>query len=252
MSRVLIAGLGSIGRRHLANLQTLGVQDIVLYRTTDTPLAEAPLLPVMTDLGKALATHPDVVLVSNPTACHLPTVKAAVQAGCHVFIEKPLSHTWEGVEELENLIQAKKPLVIMGFDLRFDPGLRKVKQVLDEGLIGRVLSVQAQVGQYLPDWHPKEDYRMGVSARRETGGGVILDLIHELDYVTWLLGPVSQVGCFADQISSLEIETEDVAAMILKFKEGMIGTIHLDYLQDRKSTRLNSSHTDISRMPSSA
>src|SRR5204863_1092430 len=95
----------------------------------------------------------------------------------------------------------------------------------------RLVAMQAQVGQYLPDWHPWEDYRRGVSARRDTGGGVILDLIHELDYLLWLNGEVSQVACVADHVSSLEIETEDVAAILLRFANGAIGTVHLDYLQ---------------------
>jgi predicted dehydrogenase len=93
------------------------------------------------------------------------------------------------------------------------------------------LSIQAQVGEYLPDWHPWEDYRQGLSARKEAGGGVILDLVHELDYVTWLLGPISEIFCFAHKVSDLEIETEDTAVMSVKFKNGALGTVHLDYLQ---------------------
>jgi predicted dehydrogenase len=106
-----------------------------------------------------------------------------------------------------------------------------VKSLLEEERIGQVVAIQSQVGQYLPDWHPDEDYRQGVSARAETGGGVVLDLIHELDYVGWLMGPVSQVACFADKVSSLEIETEDTAAIVLKFGNGATGTVHLDYIQ---------------------
>jgi predicted dehydrogenase len=122
-------------------------------------------------------------------------------------------------------------MTLVGFDLRFDPGLRQVRALLAEGVIGRVVAVQAQVGQYLPDWHPWEDYRTGGSARRDAGGGVILDLIHELDYVTWLNGAVTEVACMGDTVSSLEIETEDVAALLLRFANGSIGTLHLDYVQ---------------------
>lgn len=231
MVRVLIAGLGSIGRRHLRNLRRLGVVDVLLYRTRPDPLEDAPDLPVFTDLARALAARPDVVIVSNPTAHHLRVATPAAEAGCHLFIEKPLSHSWDGVEDLLATIRRRGRIALMGFDLRFDPGLRAIKDLLAEGRIGRVMAVQAQVGQYLPDWHPWEDYRRGVSARVETGGGVILDLIHELDYITWLLGPAASVACFADRISSLEIETEDTAAMLLRFESSAIGTVHLDYLQ---------------------
>jgi len=229
--RILIAGLGSIGRRHLTNLLQLGVRDIALLRQSAAPFNEARELPVFTDLPTALETQPDVVIVCNPTAYHLQVALPAARAGCHLFIEKPLSHSWEGVEDLLSVIRKKNLVTAVGFDLRFDPGLCKVKELLEQESIGRVVAIQAQVGQYLPDWHPSEDYREGTSARLEKGGGVILDLIHELDYVTWLLGPVAEIFCFAEKVSRLEIETEDTAAMALKFKSGAIGTIHLDYIQ---------------------
>jgi predicted dehydrogenase len=231
MARVLVAGLGSIGRRHLRNLMRLGVDDLVLYRTRPEPVDEAPGLPVVTDLARALDMRPDLVVVSNPTAFHLDVALPAAEAGCHLFIEKPLSHTWDRVPELLEAVDRGGLVSLTGFDLRFDRGLLRVRDLLAEGRIGRVLSVQVQVGEYLPDWHPWEDYRRGVSARVESGGGVILDLIHELDYVTWLLGPVRTVACFADRVSNLEIETEDTAAMLLRFESGAIGTVHLDYLQ---------------------
>lgn len=235
MARVLIAGLGSIGRRHLRNLLHLGVGDILLYRTTSSSVSEAPHLPVYTDLKRALAEKPDVVLVANPTAHHVRTARMAAEAGCHLFLEKPVSHDFRGVEELKQVVQEKNLTSLVGFDLRFDPGLRKAKELLEEGVIGRVTAIHAQVGQYLPDWHPHEDYRKGVSARRETGGGVILDLIHELDYVAWLGGPVAEVGCFAETVSQLEIETEDTATIMLKFTSGALGSVNLDYIQRKPS-----------------
>jgi predicted dehydrogenase len=227
----LIAGLGSVGRRHLRNLQQLGVENIMLYRTTPERLKEAPELPVFIDLKQALAAQPDIVIISNPTAYHIQIALPAARSGCNLFIEKPLSHPWDGIEELLSIIQKQDQVALVGFDLRFDPGLGKVKSLLEEGYIGRVVAIQAQVGQYLPDWRPWEDYRTGMSANAAKGGGVILDLIHELDYVTWLIGPVSHVACFADRVSSLEIETEDTAAILLRFENGAIGTVHLDYVQ---------------------
>lgn len=231
MQRILIAGLGSMGRRHLRNLLQLGVRDIILLRRSTEPFSEARDLPVFTDLAKALETGPNVVIICNPSAYHLQVALPAAQAGRNLFIEKPLSNSWEGVEDLLAAVRQKNLLAAVGFDLRFDPGLCRVKNLLEEDAIGRVVAIQAQVGQYLPDWRPWEDYRKGASAQAEKGGGVILELIHELDYVTWLLGPITRLFCFAEKISGLEIDTEDTAAMLLKFKSGAIGTIHLDYIQ---------------------
>ncbi len=230
-SSILIAGLGSIGQRHLRNLLRLGVEDIALLRTSPQTLDFAPHLPVYTDLDQALATAPDLVMVTNPTANHLEIALPAARAGCHLFIEKPLSHIWDGVSELLEIVEERNLITLVGFDLRFDPGMELIKSLLDENRIGHLVSIQAQVGQFLPDWHPWEDYRQSVSAKRATGGGVILDLIHELDYVSWLMGSVAAITCMAGQVSSLEIETEDVACILIEFEGGAIGTIHLDYIQ---------------------
>jgi predicted dehydrogenase len=115
--------------------------------------------------------------------------------------------------------------------MRFHPGLVRVKQLLDGGAVGSILSARAAFGQYLPDWHPDEDYRAGYSARRDLGGGIILDAIHEVDFLRWLAGEMQSVACFSGRLSSLEIDTEDTAALLLRFANGAIGEIHLDYVQ---------------------
>ena len=231
MSRILIAGLGSIGLRHLNNLLQLGEKDILLLRTRNEPVKEAPDLPVFTSLQDALNQKPDAVIVSNPTSHHMEVAVQAAKAGCHLFLEKPLSHTWENVNELLAAAKEKGLIGMVGFDMHFDPGLQKVRQLIKDGTIGHITAIQAQVGQYLPDWHPWEDYRKGVSAQVKTGGGVILDLIHEIDYVTWLMGKAKEVVSMNGHVSSLEIETEDTASILIRFQNNAIGTINLDYIQ---------------------
>ena len=231
MPRILIAGLGSIGLRHLNNLLQLGEKDILLLRTRNEPVKEAPDLPVFTSLQDALNQKPDAVIVSNPTSHHMEVAVQAAKAGCHLFLEKPLSHTWENVNELLAAAKEKGLIGMVGFDMHFDPGLQKVRQLIKDGTIGHITAIQAQVGQYLPDWHPWEDYRKGVSAQVKTGGGVILDLIHEIDYVTWLMGKAKEVVSMNGHVSSLEIETEDTASILIRFQNNAIGTINLDYVQ---------------------
>jgi predicted dehydrogenase len=115
--------------------------------------------------------------------------------------------------------------------MRFHPGLAVVKRLLAEHAVGQIIAARVEVGHYLPDWHPWEDYRQTYSARADLGGGVILDAIHEIDYVRWLLGEVTGVFCLAGKLSHLEIDTEDNAALLLRFENGAIGEIHLDYVQ---------------------
>jgi predicted dehydrogenase len=230
---ILIVGLGSIGRRHLSNIVSLGYADIsVVTRSGAAPLNSQVKHSYKT-VAEALANDEfDAAVVCTPTAFHLDTVLPLLDAGVErIYLEKPVSHNLEGVDSLLNRTASSSSTIIVGYDLHFDPGLLKVKALLDQSVIGNVISVNAAVGQYLPDWRPDEDYRKGMSARKETGGGVLLDLVHEFDYLYWLFGQVSHIGCITKNSGTLEIETEDVADVMLKFQNGISGTIHLDYLQ---------------------
>jgi predicted dehydrogenase len=231
--KFLIAGLGSIGRRHLRNLAALGERDILLYRTHRSTLPDVELAtyPVETDLHAALSHRPDAVIVANPTALHMDIAIPAAQAGCHLFLEKPISHSLERIDELQDAVQQGGGQVFVGFQFRFHPGLQRVRQLLQESAIGRPLSVRAHWGEYLPLWHPWEDYRQGYTARADLGGGVILTLNHPLDYLRWLFGEVSALWAFAGQLSDLELNVEDTAEIGLRFASGVLGSLHLDYNQ---------------------
>ncbi len=238
--KTLIAGFGSIGRRHFRNLRALGVNDFVFLRSrrSSLPDDEIAAYPAETSLEAALAHQPQAVIVSNPTALHLDVAIPAARAGCHLFLEKPLSHNRERVDELQAAVAQGGGRVLVGFQFRYHPGLRQVKTWLAEGAIGRPLSARAHWGEYLPGWHPWEDYRRGYSARQDLGGGVILTLCHPLDYLRWLLGEVTGLWAFIGQESDLELEVEDNAEIGLRFAGGGLGTVHLDYNQRPPAHRL--------------
>lgn len=232
--RFLVSGCGSIGKRHVGNLLAANAGEVIGYDVSADRAAEVRSrfgIEALTDLGSAFDRRPDVVFVTAPTSLHVPLALEAARRGCHLFIEKPLSHSTEGIEQLLDEVRRRGLVTLVGCNLRFHPGLTAVKRLLDEGAVGRVVAARIEVGQYLPDWHPRENYRRGYSARRDLGGGVILDAIHEIDYARWLLGPVAAVSCFAGRLSRLEIETEDTAAILLRFAGGTIGELHLDYVQ---------------------
>lgn len=231
--KFLIAGLGSIGRRHLRNLISLGQRDILLYRTHHSTLPDDKfgVFPVETDLDTALSHYPDAVIISNPTALHLDVAIPAAQAGCHLFLEKPISHSMARVDELKAAIARAGVQVHVGYQFRFHPGLIHARRMLTEGVIGKTLSARAHWGEYLPGWHPWEDYRQGYSARPDLGGGAVLTLSHPLDYLRWLLGEVSALWAFTAQRGELEIEVEDSAEIGLRFADGTLGSVHLDYCQ---------------------
>jgi len=231
--KFLIAGLGSIGRRHFRNLRLLGEEDILLYRTHHATLPDEELAgyPVETDLAAALTHHPDAVIISNPTALHLEVAIPAAEAGCHLLVEKPVSHSLAGLDRLQSAVQRGGGQVLVGFQFRYHPGLRHVQRLMAEAVIGRPLSLRAQWGEYLPSWHPWEDYRRGYAARADLGGGVTLTLCHPLDYLHWLFGEVRQIFAFTDHLSDLEILVEDTAEVSLRFSNGVVGSLHLNYTQ---------------------
>ncbi len=230
--KFLIAGLGSIGRRHFRNLLALGEHDILLYRTHQATLPDDELkgYPTETDLRLALAHKPDAVIISNPTALHLDIAIPAALCGCHLLLEKPISHSMARVDELVKAVEQNDVKVLVGFQFRFHPGLRQVKKLLDEGAIGTPLSARAHWGEYLPNWHPWEDYRLGYAARPDLGGGVVLTLSHPLDYLRWLLGEVESISALTSN-KGMEMPVEDLAEITLRFTTGSIASLHLDYDQ---------------------
>jgi predicted dehydrogenase len=254
--KFLIAGLGSIGRRHLRNLVSLGESDILLYRTGHSTLPDQDLagFPVETNLDRALAeisTADDLraVIVANPTALHLDVAIQAAEAGCHLLLEKPVSNSLERTGELENAVARQGVQVLVGYQFRFHPGLQAMARLLAQGAIGQPVSARAHWGEYLPGWHPWEDYRLGYSARAHLGGGAILTLSHPLDYLRWLLGEVEAVWAVTGRTGELDLDVEDTAEIGLKLSGGLdrrgelnrhrtIASVHLDYNQQPPSHHL--------------
>ncbi len=232
--KFLIAGLGSIGRRHFRNLIALDERDIVLLRTRKATLPNDELAgyPVETDLTEALQKHkPDAVVVANPTSLHLDIAIPAAEAGCHILLEKPVSHSLERLDVLQKTAERMGSKILVGFQFRYHPTLNKARQLIQSSALGKILTVHAHWGEYLPQWHPWEDYRQSYAARAELGGGVIVTLTHPLDYLRYLLGDVDSLWSFNSHISPLDVDVDDVAEIGLKFANGAIGGVHVNYFQ---------------------
>lgn len=245
--KILLVGLGAVGQRHARNLrQILGAEaDLLVYRTQrQTPFLTDTLtlagetnpetalqLKSFSTLDEALAQKPQAVIVANPTSLHLETSLRAAAAGCHLFIEKPVAHSLDQTADLLRLTREKKLLTLIGYQWRFHPLLRRVRMLLQENQIGDLISARATYGEYLPDWHPYEDYRKSYAARRDLGGGVLLTQIHDFDYLGWLLGWPERVCSFGGQLGGLEIDVEDTASTLLSCP-GPQGSIPVHLHQD--------------------
>jgi predicted dehydrogenase len=229
----LVAGCGSIGKRHMANLKSFGAFSIMAVDPDPTRREEAASrfgAEVYESMDTALGKSPKAAVICTPSSLHLQGALAAAKANCHLFVEKPLSNTTDGIDGLLDEVEKRNLVTMVGCNFKFHPSFIKMKEILDAGLLGKVLSARCQFGQYLPDWHPWEDYRRGYSARSELGGGILLDS-HEFDYIQWFMGDIQEVFCLSSKLSDLEIDTEDTAEVLLRFKGGAIAEIHLDYTQ---------------------
>ena len=232
--KFLIAGLGSIGRRHFRNLIALGEKDIILLRSHRATLPDDELAgyPVEADLAEALKKHkPEAVIVANPTSLHLDVAIPAAEAGCHILLEKPVSNSLDRLDVLQKAAEKSGSRILVGFQFRYHPTLNKARELIQASALGKVLTVHAHWGEYLPQWHPWEDYRQGYAARADLGGGVIVTLTHPLDYLRFLLGEVESLWSFNGHLSPLEMDVEDAAEIGLRFVSGAVGGVHLNYFQ---------------------
>jgi predicted dehydrogenase len=191
-------------------------------------------IDVYPDINSALDQEPDIAFICTPSNLHIPVALMAARAGCRLFIEKPLSHNLDFVSELIQVIEQKKLASVVGYQMRFNPCLMRIKTLLSEKAIGRVISVRAEVGDYLPAWHQYEDYRQLYASRSELGGGVILTQIHELDYLFWMFGLPNRVYAAGGHLSELELDVEDMVDILMEYdtlKGTMIVNLHMDFVQ---------------------
>lgn len=231
-TKVLIVSLGSIGQRHARNLSSLYDNlELIAFRSKKNKRETGLNIKEYYDLKEALKEKPLAAIISNPTSLHISTALELAEAGVNLFIEKPISNNLDGIEPLQRVIKEKNLTVMVGYCLRFHPLLKKIHAMVTKGALGKILFARVQAGQYLPDWHPEMDHKNSYSAKNSLGGGVILDLSHELDYTQWLFGDVKEVTASIGKISDLEIETEDYAEILLTFNEQVRAEVHLDYLQ---------------------
>lgn len=251
VKRCLFVGLGGIGQRHLRNLRALRGADVEVHafrvrRESQVVSDTLQVVPgedleskydvaVHAELDAALAKKPDVVFVTNPSSMHVDITRRALEAGAHVLVEKPLSHSLEGVADLVQKSEQRKLVGYVAYQLRFHPGFVRAQEILKQGLLGRPLFAEAVVGEYLPSFHPYEDYRRMYASRRDLGGGVTLSQIHEIDFLIALLGRPERVFSMGGKLSSLDVDVDDVSSSLLEFRgaEGRILPVrlHQDFVQ---------------------
>jgi predicted dehydrogenase len=238
---ILIVGSGSIAIRHAKNIRALvDGAEITILRSSGpkSSTGEEPAIRVADHIAycleDALAKNPTIALICCATSAHVNYALMLAKHGIHIFVEKPLSHSRLGLDELEAAIKDNKLTFLVGYNFRFSKTLACLRRLVVRGEIGTIVSVRIEAGQYLPEWRGY-DYRQTTSAHRELGGGVVLELSHELDYFCWIFGAPSLVYARLSRRGSLEIDVEDTADIMVETVHGVVGMIHLNMIQKTKS-----------------
>lgn len=233
--KILIVGLGSIGKRHLRNIlaieNTKKLEIIIYSKQTKSYLSNHKNIKIFDTLDKCLLEKPDVGFITNETVHHIPIAIKLAKVGLDLFIEKPLSNKISNVKTFSKIVKTKKLITLVGCNLRFHRCINEIKNLIDQKVIGDIISVKVECGTYLPDWHPNENYSKSYASRDDLGGGVVLTCIHELDYLFWFFGETQEVFSMTGKYSNLKITASDLSAIILKFKNNIIAEVHLDYFQ---------------------
>jgi predicted dehydrogenase len=231
--KLLIVGLGSIGQRHVRCLQELfgDEHEIIAYRQRGLNLEITKDLQARENvrledrygvrsyykLDDALRERPAAALVCTPNHLHMPMAIELARAGAHLFLEKPVSHSLEGVETLQRLIEENNLACCVGYQLRFHPGIQRLARLLREDALGEIFSAHFDFGEHMPFWHRYEDYSQTFMAKKSQGGGVTLTQIHDIDIIYSLFGMPDAVYASGGNTGLLEMDAEDHASSLLKY-----------------------------------
>ena len=246
--KILITGLGSIGQRHVRNLRRLygNEVELIAYRSRGLKTTFSDDLKIREGvdleaeygitayyrLEEALAQKPEAAFITNITSRHMETALACAKAGCHMLIEKPLSHDMEGVEELERIAEEKGLKIFMGFQNRYHPSVQRMKESIESGELGNLVYGSCEFSERVITMHRYEDYRDTYMAQKKMGGGPVLNLqMHDLDMLQWILGKPAEVSAQIKYASGLEIDVEESAQAVFTYRGGIPVYAHTDFIQ---------------------
>jgi predicted dehydrogenase len=241
-SSFLIVGFGSIGKRHRDVIGTiLPDSNLKILKSYNLIVDKEFQYDIFSNIEDARLFMPDVVVVCSPAPTHLYFAQIFADIKSNIFIEKPISTSPNGIKLLIKTCKKNRTVLQVGYNLRFSLSLQKFKEIVGNGQLGNLQRIECEAGQYLPDWRPESDYRLGVSARKELGGGVLLELSHEIDYLRWIFGEVNWVSGKLSTESDLEINVEDTARFKMGFSaindlNGLVADVTLDFVR-RTPTR---------------
>jgi len=237
LKKILIVGLGSIGNKHLEVIRS-EQPDSIIKIFSRNPYKKIPNLAngLISSIQDISIFQPDIAVISNPSTFHIEICEILIKYKCNLLIEKPLSNSEKSVDKLIKKIEKANLVCHIAYNLKFIKSLQYFKKMINKNLVGDIFYINCKVGQFLPNWRTNVDYKKSVSANKELGGGVLLELSHELDYLAWIFGDANWVSAWIGRTSNLEINVEDTAFLTLsypKFKTStnILAQISMDFVR---------------------
>mgnify|MGYP000300603245 CR=1 FL=1 len=239
INKVLVVGLGSIGKRRIRIINKIFPEvsvDVLRHKKCNIDQNDSlKISQCFTSLDKAIKAKPQVAIISNPASKHITIAKKLANHGINLMLEKPIADNSKESLELIDICNQKNVMLTIAYNLRFLPSLLHFQKCVQSRIVGNFFSIRSEAGQYLPSWRPESDYRDGVSAQKSLGGGVLLELSHEIDYLQWIFGSISWVQANTSRQSNLEIDVDDNASIILGFKskndKELVASLNLDFIR---------------------
>lgn len=236
IKKAIVVGNGNIAARHRKNLKLLLPEVFITAVPTRGNLSTQKIdnaNEVILDLNEAINNKADIAIVASPSTFHKKHAVELMLAGVPSLIEKPLaSNILDAKQMIKTQLQTGTPTCV-GYSLRYMPSSIQIKKLLEKKIIGNIYNTFVSVGQFLPNWRPQKNYKETVSAKKILGGGVLLELSHEIDYIQWLLGSMKVDYAQLRNSSELKLEVEELADFVLVSEKGTVCNIHLDFLQKK-------------------
>jgi len=246
IDKILFLGLGGAGQRHLRIFQSLLNRNVEYsaYRSInktphlnsnftvnkDISLSDKYGMKLFNSYEESLRNNPDLIVISTPSSHHYDLAFQAAKNKINIFVEKPFSNELRGFNEFQNLIINNELYFYISFQRRFHPYLARINALIKDAHLGKIITANFNVGSYVPEWHPYENYDELYACRKDLGGGVLLTEIHELDLCYWYFGLPDYVSCIGGKYSNTEIDVEDTANIVLDYSEYSVN-INLSFMQ---------------------
>jgi len=237
IKRICIIGFGSIGRKHFSIVREMYPEiEIILVRSGKGKNFEEEKFAkkIVNNIDEAINFSPEAAFICTPATLHLIQATKLIEKNIPILIEKPLSDSSIGIKDLKILANQSNAVILVGYVLRYSESLKFFKKMIDNKLRFNFDSADINCQSFLPDWRPNQDYKKSPSANKKLGGGVLLELSHEIDYANWIFGGFKNVRCKLENTGILDIDVEDNASLKLVSNKNIDVNIDLNFSQKEK------------------